>query len=75
MMIMSESLILWNWRVGYALGTDIANPWVSDVPSLRFLLLMLVALGMLIFGFWRFILGFRQIKQFVHKIRSKKGRG
>jgi len=57
------------------LGTHIANPWVSDMPSLRFLLLMLVALGVLIFGFWRLMLGFRQIKQFVDKNKSKKRRG
>jgi hypothetical protein len=48
---------------------------MGDMPSLRFLLLMLAALGMLILGSWRLIFGFRQIKQFVHKNKSKKGQG
>ncbi len=42
------------------------------MPSLKLLLLMLAALGMLIFGFWRNILLYRQIKQFIHNIRPKK---
>jgi hypothetical protein len=57
------------------LGADIASRRVSDMPSMRFLLLMLIALGMLIFGFWRLILGFRQVKEFIHNIKSKKGQG
>ena len=54
------------------MGTDIADLWVLDMPSLRFLLLMLVALGILTFGFWRLILGFDQIKQFIRNIKSKR---
>ena len=72
-----RSSIRWggNWgRADYAFGRDIASPSVSDMLSLRFLLLVLVALGMLIFGFWRLIHGFRQIKQFIQNNKSKKGR-
>jgi len=35
------------------MGTDIADLRVSDMPSLKVLLLMLVALGILTLGFWR----------------------
>ena len=55
----------------YANSTDTTDQWISDMPSLRLLLLVLAGLGMIVYGFWRLIFSLRQVKEFTRRDKSK----
>lgn len=62
---------MWDWRADYVFGTDTTSLRVSEMPSLKLLLLMLAGLAMIVFGLWRLIFSLRQVKDFIHRSKSK----